>query len=45
VPLIGSAKAIYRELRGIQRPVRSPRDRLRFLRRRRPPTGDATAAP
>jgi predicted PurR-regulated permease PerM len=41
VPLIGSAKAIYRELRGIERPERPERHRLRFLRRLRPPAADA----
>jgi predicted PurR-regulated permease PerM len=41
VPLIGSAKAIYRELRGIERPERPERHRLRFLRRGRPPAADA----
>jgi predicted PurR-regulated permease PerM len=36
VPLIGTAKAIYCELRGIERAAPSPRRRLRFLRRFRP---------
>jgi predicted PurR-regulated permease PerM len=36
VPLIGSAKAIYRELRGIERPPRAARNRLKFLSRLRP---------